>query len=70
MRSRPFRPDSRISTFSIDEMLADGDKVAQRQAHTGIHLGEFAGYQSTGRKIEMTEVSIVVSMMGRSRRRG
>lgn len=48
-------PDFHVS---IEDMLAGGDKVAQRQVHTGTHLGEFAGVKPTGRRIETTEVSI------------
>lgn len=49
-------PDFHIS---VEEVLADGDKVVLRQVHTGTHLGDFAGVAPTGSRIETTEISII-----------
>ncbi|HUG13706.1 MAG TPA: ester cyclase [Thermomicrobiales bacterium] len=49
-------PDFRIT---IEDALADGDKVVLRQTHTGTHLGEFAGVAPTGVRMETTEISIL-----------
>jgi steroid delta-isomerase-like uncharacterized protein len=55
-------PDFHIS---IEDVLADGDKVVLRQVHTGTHLGEFAGVAPTGLKMETTEISILRFTDGR-----
>jgi predicted ester cyclase len=49
-------PDFHIT---IEEALADGDKVILRQTHTGTHLGEFAGAAPTGNQMQTTEISIL-----------
>ena len=49
-------PDFHIS---VEEVLAEGDKVVLRQVHTGTHLGEFAGVAPAGAKVETTEISIL-----------
>jgi steroid delta-isomerase-like uncharacterized protein len=43
----------------IDESLAEGDKVVQRQTQSGTHLGEYAGVAATGTPIRTTEISIL-----------
>jgi len=40
-------PDFHIT---IEEVLADGDKVVLRQTHTGTHRGEFAGVAQQARE--------------------
>ena len=40
--------------FTIDDMVAEGDKVAVRYTYTGTHKGEYMGIAPTGKKINMT----------------
>jgi predicted ester cyclase len=47
-----------IST--IEDIIAEGDKVAFRVTHRGTHKGVFMGIAPTGKKIEMTN-----TVMGR-----
>ena len=44
-------PDGR---FTIDDMVAEGDKVAVRYTWTGTHSGEYSGIAPTGKKVTMT----------------
>ena len=48
-------PDSGIS---VQDMMAEGDKVAVRAEMTGTHRGEFMGIPATGNKVEVTGISI------------
>jgi steroid delta-isomerase-like uncharacterized protein len=49
-------PDFR---FTIEDMVAEGDKVAFRSTLTGTQQGEFNGIPSTGRRMEMAQMHIV-----------
>ena len=42
----------------IEDMIAEGDKVAARIKMTGIHAGEFIGIQPTGKQIAFTGIYI------------
>jgi steroid delta-isomerase-like uncharacterized protein len=42
----------------IEDMMADGDRVACRFTARGVHTGEFMGLPPTGRKIAMTGIEI------------
>ncbi|WP_195760689.1 ester cyclase [Agromyces kandeliae] len=48
-------PDARVS---IEDLIADGDKVVARTHATATHLGEFLGSAPTGRTIELDEIDI------------
>lgn len=40
--------------FSVDDMIAEGDKVVSRYTITGTHRGEFMGVPPTGKHIRLT----------------
>lgn len=45
--------------FATEDLLAEGDKVAQRWSWTGTQEGEFMGNPPTGKKTTMSGISIV-----------
>ncbi len=44
--------------FTIEDQIAEGDKVVTRWNATGIHLGEFAGVPATGKPVVITAINI------------
>jgi steroid delta-isomerase-like uncharacterized protein len=48
-------PDLR---WTIEEQIAEGDKVVSRFTWTGTHTGDFAGIAATGRRISIKGVVI------------
>jgi steroid delta-isomerase-like uncharacterized protein len=48
-------PDAKVS---IEDLLADGDRVAVRLRATATHQGEFLGTPPTGKAVEMSEIDI------------
>jgi steroid delta-isomerase-like uncharacterized protein len=44
--------------FSVEDMLAKGDKVVSRFIGRGTHEGEFMGIPATGNKFEITGIEI------------
>ncbi|OGO30954.1 MAG: hypothetical protein A2Z29_01000 [Chloroflexi bacterium RBG_16_56_11] len=44
---------------TIDDMVAEGDKVAVRETWTGTHRGEYMGIAATRKKINITNTLIV-----------
>jgi len=63
-RFRTGFPDLRIT---IEEMVAEGDKVAARATTRGTHLGEFFGIPATGKRVEMQGLTMVTVRDGRVR---
>jgi len=43
---------------TIEDMMADGDRVTCRFTARGVHRGEFMGLPPTGKPIEMTGIEI------------
>jgi predicted ester cyclase len=46
-------------TVEIDELVADGDRVAVATTFTGTHQGELMGMAPTGRRVSVTGIDIV-----------
>ena len=46
-------------TFSAEDMIAEGDKVAVRFTMRGTHKGEFMGVPATGKQFEVSGIDIV-----------
>lgn len=44
---------------TVNDIVAEGDKVAARFPLWGTHRGEFMGVPATGRRIEMSGIDIV-----------
>jgi steroid delta-isomerase-like uncharacterized protein len=45
-------------TETVDDVIADGDRVVTRITSRGTNLGEFLGKPPTGRRVEISEVCI------------
>jgi len=43
---------------TVDDIMAEGDKVTARFTARGVHKGEFMGLQPTGKAITMTGIEI------------
>ena len=48
-------PDSRVT---VDDQVAEGDKVVNRQTITGTHLGDFMGIPPTGKSFSIGAIAI------------
>ena len=46
------------SSFTVENMVSEGDKVAYQVTIRGTHKGQFMGIAPTGNKIEMRDTSI------------
>lgn len=44
--------------FTIDDVIADGDKVVVRWTNAGTHVGEFAGIPATGGTFSIAGIDI------------
>lgn len=49
-------PDVR---FTIEDILAEGDKVVMRNSFSGTHKGMFMGIAPTGRRVSQEQIHIV-----------
>jgi steroid delta-isomerase-like uncharacterized protein len=49
-------PDSRVT---IDDMIAEGDRVVTKKTFTGTHTGEFNGIPATGNRVTVQYVDIL-----------
>ncbi len=49
-------PDSH---FTIDDMIAEGDRVATKKTFTGTHTGDFGGIRATGKRVTLQYVDIM-----------
>jgi len=45
-------------TYTVEDQLAEGDKVVTRYTASGTHQGEFFGVAPTGKRIEMSGIQI------------
>jgi predicted ester cyclase len=45
--------------WEIHDVLADGDEVAMRCTHSGVHTGDFFGLHATGRRFAYKQMHIV-----------
>ena len=45
-------------TYSVEDQIAEGDKVVTRYTVSGTHQGEFFGVAGTGKRIEMSGINI------------
>ena len=45
-------------TYTVEDQVAEGDKVVSRYTVSGTHQGEFFGVPGTGKRIEMTGIQI------------
>ena len=55
-------PDLHIT---VDDLIAEGDKVVGRNSVTGTHEGEYMGLQPTGKSVAYNEIFIVRFLNGR-----
>jgi steroid delta-isomerase-like uncharacterized protein len=44
--------------FTVEDVIAEGDKVVLRWSQTGIHVGAFMGLAATGRRYTTTGIEI------------
>ena len=49
-------PDSRVT---IDDMIAEGDRVATKKTFTGTHTGDFGDIAATGNRVTLQYVDIL-----------
>jgi predicted ester cyclase len=56
-------PDAR---FTIEDMVGEGDKLADRYTISGTHIRPVLGIAPTGRKIQLSGITIVRISGGRS----
>ena len=47
------------SYFTVEDMIAEGDKVATRKSFHGTHRGDFMGISPTGQRVSIELIDIV-----------
>jgi predicted ester cyclase len=52
--------------WEIHDVLADGDRVAIRCTHSGLHTGDFFGLPATGREFAYNQMHIVRIINGKA----
>jgi predicted ester cyclase len=52
--------------FSIEDMIAEGDKVVGRVTWRGTHRGEFMGVRPTGRRVAVEGIDIICFANGKA----
>jgi steroid delta-isomerase-like uncharacterized protein len=60
-----FRDAFPDSYFTVEDMVAEGEKVATRKTFHGTHEGEFMGIPPSGRAVSMGLIDIVRISDGR-----
>ncbi len=60
-----FRQAFPDSYFAVEDMVAEGDKVATRKTFYGTHQGEFMGIPPTGQRVSIGLIDIVRIADGR-----
>ncbi len=45
--------------FTVEDLIAEGDKVVLRGTFRGVHTGEFFGIPPTGREVEISGIHIL-----------
>lgn len=55
-------PDLHVS---VEDLIAEGDKVVSRNSVTGTHLGEYMGLSPTGKSVRYDEIFIFRLVNGR-----
>lgn len=53
------------ASFTIDDMIAEGDQVVTKKTFSGTNTGEFAGMPATGRSVSVQYVDIMRVREGR-----
>jgi steroid delta-isomerase-like uncharacterized protein len=48
-------PDLRMT---VDDVIAEGDKVVQRRTYQGTHKGELFGIPATGKSISVSQITV------------
>lgn len=56
--------------FTIEDLIAEDDKVVARWSDRGVHTGELMGIPPTGKEVSLKEISIVLIENGKIRRCG
>ena len=46
------------STYTVDDVIAEGDRLVVRWTNAGSHSGEFLGIPATGRPFEFAGIDI------------
>lgn len=62
--ARNFRDAFPDLHMEIEDMVAEGDKVAVRLCVTGTHKGGGLGFPATGRKLDITAITIIQFVNG------